>query len=347
MTHVSGEAVSLFFRRFTTMLSAGIPSHRAVHYLSQDEEDARLRGVLQTMYKRLESGHSLARAMQEHPGAFSRLMVALVAAGENTGQLDTSLARLADFTEKSVRLRKRVVSSLTYPAVQVVMAVIVVGVFTFFAVPQMEAIFSMVGGRLPFVTRVLLQVVAVTRSPWSWLMAAAVVVALVATVGLVRTRPALRSLMDERVLKLPLLGPVLHKLAVARMLHALAMVLQAGVTLGNQLTMVGEVSGNRYLADRFRRVKAEMMQGTSMFEAFERSEIFPPAVVQMIRVGEESGTLDTLCGRVAAFYDEEVEMTLSDLATLIEPIVMGFMGVAVAGIALALGMPTIQLVQQL
>lgn len=347
MIRVSGESVALFYRRFVTLLSVGIPAHRAIHYLTQDEDDPRMHAVLVKMYQRLEAGASIARAMSEHPGAFTPLMTAMVRAGEESGQLTRAFDRLAEFTEKAVRLRKRVVSALAYPAFQMVMAIVLIGGFVMFAVPRMQAIFDLLGGQMPFLTRLLIRFVDGVRNPLTWIGLTLAVVGLAAGLLVLRRNPRFQDALDRKILELPGAGPLLRKMAVSRMLHAFAMVLQAGIPLGSQLSMVGEVAGNRYMMRRFGRVRDEMMRGKAIFQAFEESGIFQPAVIQMIRVGEESGTLDVLCQRVASFQDDEVEMTLNEVASLVEPLVLGVTGMVVALVALAVGLPTIELIQRI
>lgn len=339
--------LTLFTRRMAAMMEAGIPVGRALLLLAQAEENRRLRGVLHRVHQGMESGRPLAACMREHPDIFPALFVTIVRTGEQTGTLEPNLKRMGHFLDKALRLHQRFRNALAYPLVLGATAAFVASLFAQIVVPRMEDLLGGTGTPIPVVTRMLIELVDVTAIKYTWipLMVVCCVVALVATL-MVRSDGGRRR-VDGALLRLPLIGNVLRKAAAARMLYALAILLESGTTVGPQLGVVGKVAGNQVLEDQFREAVGIMVTGSSMFAAFAAVDLFPQSTLQMLRAGEESGLLVATLGRAAGLFDEEVDLAAGSLARLVELIVLGGVGLLVGFLSLALGMPTIELLQRL
>lgn len=340
-------SLALFARRMAGMMEAGIPAHRALHLLAQTEENRRMRAVLLQVNREMEGGRAMTASMQEHPEVFSPLFLNLVKSGEETGTLEQNMYRLGQFLDTSLRLQNRFLSALAYPLVLGATALFVATLFALIVVPQMKELLTLTGATPPFFTLLLVGMVDITAVETTWSPLLIVCATLLLALALMMRSEAGRRRIDRLLLSLPVVGDLLLKASSARMLHALATLLESGTPVGPHLALVGKVSGNQALSARFREAVGTMMTGKSMFIAFHSVDLFPASVLQMVRVGEESGALVKSLREAARMFEEEVDLAVDNLADLAEPLVLGIVGFWVLLISLALGLPTIDLLKHL
>lgn len=347
---VPGEQLSVAVRQVATMTKAAIPLSRALRVISAGSQGA-LSEIFMTMALHVEAGASLSQAMRRHPQAFSDVFVRIVESGEVSGRMDTVLTKLADLLEKSVRLRKKVIASFTYPAVLGGTAMATLSVFVFYVLPLMQPVFHSLGVELPLATRLVLGLASVARNPWI-AGPLLVVFAALATAGYVVYQQLYRSeefryRMHALLLKLPIVGTLAEKATVGRVLFTLSTLLESGVSLGPALTVVEKVAGNAVVARRMGRARKAMVAGGGVYESLQVAGAFPDMVLQMIKAGEESGKLEVMMRRVSVMYEEEVDLTLGTLATSMEPIILIGMGLVVAFVTLASFLPMVKLLSEL
>lgn len=340
-------SMAVFFRQLEVMLAAGIPSHRALYSLGTVGDQPRLEKVIMQMYGRIEGGSSLSAAMGEHPQVFTPLQMSLVKTGEGAGKLERCLSKIAEQAERDNHLRQKFISTLTYPLMLGIVCLALIGLFTLYLVPKMQAIFITVGGTPPLLTRILLSFVDLAMRPSVWVAVLLVMVALAVALPILYRRKAFRRGVDGMLLEIPFLGPLLRKTASAQLLMAWALLLESGVPIGPQMRIVGRVAGNMVIREAFDRAQECMTEGEEIHVALEASGVFPRMIVQMVKVGEESGELDYMMRKVAEMYEEEVSTALSDFANILEPLVLAVMGCIVGFVAVATALPVINLSSQL
>ena len=342
--------LSVFCRQFSTMIDAGVSLVRALDVLSEQTQSPKLRRIVIDIEQEVESGQTLSKAMSKYPKTFSTLFVGLVRAGEVGGVLEESLQRLSGFLEKDMELRRKVKAALTYPTIVVVVAIsIVVGLCTF-VVPQFVNLFKELnvgkaGNELPWMTQVLVDFSDFLKT--RWYMAILIVAALFfATKAFGSTRIG-RRVIDRVKLKVPVFGKLHHKIALARFSRTLSTLLVSGVPILQALETVAGTVGNGIIADAIMEARARIREGDRINDPLERSKMFPPMVVHMISIGEESGALDQMLTKVAEFYEQEVDTTLQSLTSAIEPVLIVFLGVTVGFIVVAMFMPLIGVISSL
>lgn len=344
---VNAFSLAVFFRQLEVMLAAGIPSHRALYSLGTVGDQPRLEKAIMQMYTRIEGGSPLSAAMTEHGEMFTPLQISLIRTGEGAGKLERTLNKIAELAERDNRLRQKFISTLTYPVMLGIVCMALIGLFVLYLVPKMEAIFLTVGGQPPFITRMLLFIVDLATRPSVWVTAILLILALSIALPLFYRRPLVRRAIDGMLLEIPFLGPLLRKTASAQMLMAWALLLESGVPIGPQMKIVGRVAGNQVVREAFDRAQQCMTEGEEVHAALDASGVFPNMVVQMVKVGEESGELDTMMRKVAEMYEEEVSTALTDFANVLEPLVLAVMGCVVGFVAVATALPVINLSAQL
>jgi type IV pilus assembly protein PilC len=330
--------LAIFSRQFATMISSGLSLLRTLNILSEQTENTLLARTIGDIRDDVEKGSSLSGAMSKHPKVFSNLFVAMVRAGETGGQLDTVLMRVADNFEADYRLRQKVKSAMTYPIVVAGIAALLVTVMLLFVVPTFAGMFTGLGGTLPLPTKILLTLSQQAK----WLVPLTIVLAIVGTIVYKRTRKAsadVRLRTDQIKLKIPIFGDLFQKVAVSRFTRTLALLLRAGVPVLQALDIVGDSTGNEVLARASADVKESVRSGETMASPLAKHEVFPPMVVQMIAVGEDTGALDAMLDKISDFYDQEVESTTEQLTSLIEPIMIAVLGGIVGAMVIALYMP--------
>jgi type IV pilus assembly protein PilC len=341
--HVKLKSLAVFSRQFATMVNSGLPILRALAILSDQTESTELKKVLTQVRVDVEQGASLSGAMSKHPKAFSDLFLAMVKSGETGGVLDNVLLRLADLIEKEVELRRKVKSAMTYPIAVVALVVLLMSAMLLFVVPQFESIYSQLGGTLPLPTRVLLGISKGVRTYW-WMVIGG-------TVGFVfffrrfKKTTRGREIIDAFKLRVPIFGALFHKTALARFSSTLGMLLRSGVPILQALDIVSDTVNNKVIAKAVTDVQGSVREGESIARPLARHAVFPPMVVQMLAVGEETGAVDTMLDKVSDFYNNEVEAAVDALTSLIEPVLIAIIGGAVGASVVALYMPMFNIIK--
>jgi type IV pilus assembly protein PilC len=335
--HVKRKELAVVARQFATMVNSGLPILRALAILGDQTESKELAKVLTAVRADVEQGNSLSAAMVKFPKAFNELFIAMVKAGEAGGVLDTVLLKLADNIEKDVSLRRRIKSAMTYPVVVVCMVSLIMSAMMLFVVPQFKDIYKQLGGKLPLPTLVLIAVSDAMKHYWYMFIGAVIG----SYFGLKRYRKTEsgRVRTDKIMLRIPVFGPLFHKTALSRFSSTLAMLLSAGVPILQALDIVAETVNNRVISAAVTDVQDSVREGESIAKPLSKHAVFPPMVVQMLAVGEETGGVDTMLTKVAEFYDDEVTATVDALTSLIEPLLIAFVGAAVGAAVIALYMP--------
>jgi type IV pilus assembly protein PilC len=336
------KTIAVFCRQFATMVNSGLPILRALSILADQTDNQELQKVLVQSRTDVEQGSSLSAALAKHPKAFNNLFISMIKAGETGGVLDDVLLSLADQIEKEVELRRQIKSAMTYPIVVVALVMLILSAMLLFVVPQFETIYENLGGTLPLPTRVLLGISNAFRSYWY-------IFALGSIVGMFFFRrykktDAGRARVDAGKIRIPVFGPLFHKVALARFASTLGMLLKAGVPILQALDNVKETVNNRVIADAIDDVKVSVREGESIAKPLGRHKVFPPMVVQMMAVGEETGAVDTMLDKVAQFYNNEVTAAVDALTSLIEPLLIAFIGGAVGAAVIALYMPMFNII---
>ena len=330
--------LAIFSRQFATMISGGLTLLRALTILFEQTENKLLAKTIGDVRDDVERGASLSGSMSKYPKVFDRLFVSLIRAGETGGQLETVLERVADSYEADYKLRQKVKSAMTYPVVVAVIAVMLLVVMLIFIVPTFAAMFEDLGGELPLPTKIL-----VVMSENARILVPLMVVSLIgARIFYKKSRmksEKARFVTDRFKLRIPVFGDLFRKIALSRFSRTLALLLKAGVPVLQAMEITGEATGNEVVNRAALDVKDSVRQGESMASPLEKHTIFPPMVVQMIAVGEDTGSIDAMLDKIADFYDQEVESTTESLTSLIEPIMIAVLGGIVGGMVIALYMP--------
>ncbi len=342
---VSAKRLSIFTRQFSVMLDAGLPLVQCLEILGEQEENRTFRGIIQQTRTDVEQGSSLAEAMRRHPKAFDDLFVNMVAAGEAGGILDIILQRLASYIEKVVKLKSQVKGALIYPASVITIAIGVVWIILRFVIPTFAQLFAGLGSEMPLITRVVVGT--------SNFLASYSIFVLLAIIGLwiflVRWHktPRGRRVIDAFLLRIPVVGMLLRKIAVSRFCRTLATLTSSGVPILDGLEITAKTSGNAVIEDAIMAVRKSVEEGKSVSEPLAETKVFPPMVVQMINVGEQTGALDTMLSKIADFYEDEVDVAVSGLLKLIEPMLIAFLGVVIGIIVTSMYLPLYGVITQI
>jgi len=338
---INTSDIVVMTRQLADMVAASLPMFRSLTVLHEQASKPALKQLIETIRTDVQEGRPLSEALARHPRHFPDLYVNMVRAGETSGHLDAVLLRLADFLEKSQRHRSQVISALLYPAVLITVAIGAVTFVLGFLMPKLAALFQELEQTLPLITQALLAIAGLLNKAW-WMLAAAVVAVVLGLRWYAHTERG-RERLDELLLRLPLLGGIWHKMAVSRLARTFGTMLGGGVPILTALEISGNAIANRPLMRAAEAVREEVRQGAPLAAALERSTVFPPLLIHMAAVGEETGQLPQMMGRVADSLDFEVDNTLSRLTTLLEPIVILVMGVIVGFIVLAVLLPIFQI----
>jgi type IV pilus assembly protein PilC len=331
--------LAIFSRQFATMINSGLSLIRALSILHAQTDNSKLAETIDQIRNQVESGASLSEAMAAHDKIFPKLYIAMVRAGETAGMLDQVLLRVAVMLEADVKLRSKIKSAMTYPTIVFVLAILLSTVMLIFIVPVFDGMFRDLGGQLPWLTRML---VIASNFVTSWLgVLTYLVLPTAAWFGYkaVRQNERGRYLLDVAKLKAPVFGPLFHKIALTRFARNLSTLLAAGVPILQALEITAETVNNGPIADAVTDVQDSVRQGESMNRPLSQHEVFPPMVVQMIAVGEETGNVDGMLGKISDFYDTEIETTTEQLTALMEPLMIAVIGGIVGGMVIALYMP--------
>lgn len=340
--------LAVFCRQFSTMVDAGVSLVRCLDVLSRQTKDPKLKKILLDLGERVESGESLSNSMKRHPRTFDNLFIGLIRAGEIGGVLEESLQRLAAFLEADVALRRKVKSAMTYPVLVMFAAIGIVIFLVVWVVPQFAALFKDIGLKdedFPAATKFLIDLSANFQKNWH-IMIITVVTVWIAWRLFTSTRFGRRA-ADRMKLLIPVFGPLHHKVCMARFSRTMGTLLTSGVPILQAMETVSGVVGNSVMADAVLDARAKIREGERIGEPLEDSRLFPPMVVHMIGVGEESGSLDFMLQKIADFYEAEVEATLASLTAALEPILIVFLGFVVGFIVIAMMMPMVKVIESL
>jgi type IV pilus assembly protein PilC len=335
--------VAVFSRQFATMINAGLSLLRALYILAEQTENKALAEVANQVRMDVEKGSSLSQALSKHPKVFNRLYISMVKAGETGGVLDSVLLRLADTIEKQVELKRKVKSAMTYPLVVAVLVLLIVSAMLLFIIPMFEDLYTELGGKLPLPTQMLINISNFARQFW-WLIFGAEIAAVFLFRRWIGTEGG-RNQWDAMKLRAPVFGPLVRKTALARFSRTLSALVRSGVPILESLDIVAETAGNHVVAEAVRDTQQAVKRGEPLSRKLEDHAVFPPMVVQMMAVGEETGALDEMLDKIADFYDQEVEATVDALTSLIEPLLIVVMGICVGGMVISLYMPMFNIIK--
>ena len=339
---VSEKDVTFFTRQLATMLKAGVPLLQSFEIVARGHSNARFSRLMMEVKGRIEAGSSLADAFRQHPAQFDNLYCNLVAAGESSGMIDAILDRLATYKEKILALKSKIKSALFYPSSVVAVAIIVVWVIMIFVIPAFKEVFSNFGAALPAPTQLVIDISDFVVA-WWWAAFLVIGGGIFALSLAVKRSDTARYTVDRLLLKFPVVGEILEKATIARWTRTLATMFAAGVPLVESLDAVAGAAGNKVYANATRRVQTDVSTGTSLTNAMTSTQLFPNMVLQMVQIGEESGSLDAMLTKIADFYEREVDDAVAALSSLLEPIIIVFLGIVVGGLVVAMYLPIFKL----
>ena len=339
---VSMRDIVIFTRQFSTMINSGLPLVQALDILAKQSENKTLQAVTRQVVFDVESGHTVADALSKHPNAFSDLYVNMVAAGEAGGILDTILMRLATFMEKNDALVRKVKGAMIYPGVIISVAVIAITVLLIVVIPVFQEMFQSVNLQLPFATRVVIGLSAFLKGYWYLIGGAGVALFYGFRKYYATSNGQLQ--VDRLLLHAPVLGDVLRKSAVSRFTRTLGTLVSSGVSILDGLEITAKTAGNRVVQEAILASRSSIAGGETISAPLAKSNVFPPMVISMISVGEQTGGLDEMLAKIADFYDEEVDAAVSGLLALLEPVMIVFLGVIVGGMVVAMYLPIFDMV---
>jgi type IV pilus assembly protein PilC len=338
---VKQRSIGIFTRQLATMIDAGLPLVQSLEILSSQQDDKVFKEIIRGIREDVESGSTFAGALKKHPTTFNELFTNLVVAGEEGGILDTILTRLSNYIEKAEALKKKVKSALVYPATIVGVAVIVVMILMLFVIPVFESMFKSAGQSLPLPTLITLGLSKLIKK-----YVVIIIPGLILCFYLFRkyyqTEKG-KTLFDFLLLKSPVFGPLFQKIAVARFSRTLGTLVSSGVPILDGLNIVSKASGNKIIETAILNARASIREGETISEPLGRSGNFPPMVIQMISVGESTGALDSMLSKIADFYEEEVDVAVGNLTSLLEPLLMVFLGLVIGGVVISMYLPIFQM----
>ncbi len=336
--------IALFSRQLATMLAAGIPLVQAFEIVGTGHENAAMQKLILAVKADVEGGSALAEALGKHPIYFDDLFINLVEAGEQAGALETLLDKIATYKEKTEAIKKKIKKALTYPAAVLVVAFIVMTILLIFVIPAFEDLFQGFGADLPAFTRMVIDLSIFVREQ-GYILAFVIGASIAAFLYFKKRSRPMRHFLDRVTLKTPVIGPIMEKASIARYARTLSTMFAAGVPLVEALDSVAGATGNIVYEEGVKQMRDEVATGQRLQQSMENSDLFPNMVIQMIAVGEESGSLDEMSAKVADFYEEDVDNAVDNLSSLLEPMIMAILGVLVGGLVIAMYLPIFKLGQ--
>jgi len=336
-TGIKPKDITIFARQFSTMINAGLSLTKCLSILSAQTESAGLRTVITQIGKDVEAGQSLSDALGKHPKVFPPIFVNMVRAGETGGVLDEVLNRVADHFESEQKLKGKINSAMTYPLAMGGLVLVVLAAMMIFVVPTFEKMFSDMGGKLPLLTQILVDISHFVAG-WGGVVVVATVAGVIALFKWWSKGPGM-TIWDGAKLNMPVFGPMIRKIALAKFTRTFGTLVSAGVPILSALDIVADTAGNEVVANAVKKARSAIKEGETIAKPLSESKVFPSMLVQMIAVGEETGALDTMLNKIADFYDEEVSVAVDGLTSLIEPLMMASLGVIVGGMVVALYLP--------
>ncbi len=339
---VEEKEIVVFTRQFATMIDAGLPLVQCLEILASQQDNKVFKKALTEIRQSVEGGLTFAAALKQHPKIFTSLYANMVEAGEAGGILDTILNRLAMYMEKAMALKKKVKSAMIYPSTIVSVAVVVVIFLLVFVIPTFKAMFEGFGAALPLPTQIVLELSNIVRA--YFLVGLVAIAAMIVGIRMWYKTSSGKLAIDSFLLKTPVFGILIRKVAVAKFTRTLGTLISSGVAILDGLDITARTAGNKVVEGAVLRTRASIAEGKTIADPLKASGVFPPMVVQMIAVGEQTGALDAMLGKIADFYDEEVDTAVSNLTALLEPMLMVFLGVVIGGVVIAMYMPIFKLV---
>ncbi len=334
--------ISFASRQMATMIGAGIPIAQTLRAIGKGHENASMEKLMLELSREVESGTTLSKSLSKHPKYFNRLFTSLTEAGEESGKLDTMLDRVATYNEKIEIIKGKVKSAMLYPTIVLTIAAIVTILLLLFVIPQFESLFSGVGADLPTLTRLIIDMSVWTQQYW-WVIFLVIIGGVALFIFSYKRSSKMRHTLDRISIRLPAIGPILKKSALARFSRTLSIVFGAGVPLVDGMDTVGASTGNRVYQKATAQVKNDISTGRSLENSMENTKVFPNMMLQMVASGEESGELETMLDKVAEFYEREVDDAVDSLASIIEPLMIVILGVIIGTMVLAMYMPIFKL----
>lgn len=338
---VKEKDVVVFCRIFSTMINAGLPLIQCLELLAQQEQNKAFAKIIRTVKDDIEGGTSLTDALKKHPKVFDELFVNLIAAGEAGGILDVVLGRLSNYLEKALKLKRKVKSAMTYPLAVLVISFAVVALLLIKVIPVFQKMFEGAGTELPGPTAMVIAMSQFAQDYW-WAILGVIFILMIVFRQIYKTKKG-RWMIDSAQLRMPVLGPVFRKVAVAKFSRTMATMMSSGVPILEGLNIVSKTSGNVVVEDALMKTRQSISEGQPIAEPLAASGIFPPMVVQMIAVGEATGALDSMLNKIADFYDDEVDAAVEAMTSLLEPVMMVFLGGIVGGMIIAMYLPIFKL----
>ena len=342
---VKTKEIAIFFRQFSVMIDAGLPLVQCLEILAANQENAAFQKTLTGVRTTVEGGATLANAMRQYPAVFDDLTTNMIEAGETGGILDIILQRLATYVEKAVRLKSAVKSALIYPIAVVSMAVLIVGALLKWVVPIFANLFAGLGVTLPLPTRIVMGLSGFVQTFWWMFFVGAA--ALYFGINQIRKQPQGRYYFDKMLLNLPVMGTLLRKIAVGRFTRTLGTLITSGVPILEGLTITAKTSGNAVLEQALMKVRKAIEEGRTIVDPLRECGVFPSMVTQMIGVGEATGAMDSMLQKIADFYEEEVDAATRDMLAMLEPVIIGMLGIMIGGIVISLYMPLFAMISKL
>lgn len=339
---ITAKDIAIFTRQLATMLSAGVPVVQAFEIIGRGHENPAMQTLIGTVRGDVEAGNNLADSFRKHPRQFDDLFCNLIAAGEQAGILEALLHKIAIYKEKTESIKSKVKKALTYPTAVIVVAFIITSILLIFVVPQFKSVFEGFGADLPAMTLFVVSISEAFQAYW-YIIFGGIAAAVFLFINAHRKSKKVRDAVDRLILKMPVIGNILHKAAIARFARTLSTMFAAGVPLVESMGSVAGAAGNVVYSNAILRVRDEVSTGTALNAAMTHTGVFPNMVNQMVAIGEESGSLDAMLGKVADFYEEEVDNLVDSMASLIEPMIMAFLGVVVGGLVIAMYLPIFKL----
>jgi type IV pilus assembly protein PilC len=342
---VSGRAITVFTRQFSVMINAGLPLIKCLDIQVAQVDSDRFKKILKDLITSVEGGSTLADALAEHRDVFGDLYINMVEAGEKGGSLATILARLADYLEKADEIKRKIRGAMVYPVMITIVAVLAVAILLMFVIPVFAQLFSDLGGTLPLPTRIVMAL-SKFMVRWWWLMFGGIIALVIGVRYYYKTEVG-NLQIDAILIKLPIFGTLIKKQSIARFSRTLSTLLSSGVNILDALEITAGTTGNKLVENAVMRSRTSIAQGESIAEPLSKEKaLFPPMVVQMITIGEQTGGLDDMLSKVADFYDAEVDQAVANLMNALEPIIIIFLGVVIGGMVMAMYLPIFKMAQQ-
>jgi type IV pilus assembly protein PilC len=339
---IGEKDITFFTRQLATMLKAGVPLLQSFEIIARGHSNPRFSRLMMDIKNKIETGSSMSQAFREHPAQFDQLYCNLVAAGETSGMVDAILDRLASYKEKMLAIKAKIKSALFYPISVVTVAIVVVWVIMVWVVPSFKQVFSSFGADLPAPTLIVIAMSEFVVA-WWWLVAVVIGGTIFGFAFMLKRSAAFRYGFDQAILRMPIIGPILRKATIARWTRTLQTMFAAGVPLVESLDAVGGAAGNAVYTAATRKIQTEVSTGTSLTNAMGNTGLFPTMVLQMAQIGEESGSLDNMLGKIADYFEREVDDAVAALSSLLEPIIIVFLGTVIGGLVIAMYLPIFKL----